>query len=248
MNNRYCISKTVLKDLWKKKNRDRLNVQVLKFEHLFSMVEMTDQMEKSSGAFHDAMTKDTAKFSAITANVEILLADNLSEFYFPGIETEICFEMRCDFLPTSDISYDDITANIESNTYIDFTIKSGEKQFDFQLKRCPQNRLSFTTEIMSEYIKKVVTKDYGDMSKTILIVLLQPEKEPKDHFDFEEIHKNILSIKNQITFDEINFIFNDENQQLIWLQMFPSFGLVKKPLVFTSEKYQKIQVESKKKL
>jgi len=246
MNNRYCISNTLLKELWSRKNRNRLNNQILKFENL-SLSEMTTQMENDEGAFYEAMTEDTNKFSAITQNAEILLATDLSEFYFPKIETEICFEMKRNFSAPPNISYDEITANIENDTYIDCSIKSNEKQFDFQIKRYAQKYFLFTSEAMSEFIIKVI-RGYGDMSKTILIVLLQPDKEPKDHFDFKEIHDNICAIKNEISFEEINFVFNDEYQHLIWWQIFPAFGLAKKPLVFTSEKYQKVQAESKRKL
>lgn len=246
VNNKYCISNTLLKELWGKKNRNRLNNQILKFENL-SLSEMTTQMENDKGIFYESMTEDTNKFTSKTQNVEILLATDLSEFYFPKIETEICFEMKRNFSAPKNISYDEITANIENNTYIDCSIRSGKKKFDFQIKRYSQEHFAFTSGAMSDFILKVV-RGYGDMSKTILIILLQPDKEPKDHFDFKEIYNNISRIKNEISFDEINFVFNDELQQLIWWQVFPAFGLAKKPLVFTSGKYQKIQAESKKKL
>jgi hypothetical protein len=245
MNNPYCISNILLKELWEDKNKDRLDKQILNFKGL-SVSELTSQMEKDAGTFYEAMVADTSKFTTITENVEILVATDLSGFYFPGFETEVCFEMRSNFKAPKNISYDDIVTGLESNTHIDCSIRSNEKQFDFQIKRYSQKHFSFTSEVMTEYIKNVI-KSYGDMKGTILIIVLQPDTQPKEHFNFKEIHKNISTIKDKVSFNEINFLFNDENQQIVWWQVFPLFGLANKPLIFKSQKYQKVQEKMKTK-
>ena len=247
MNNVFCINKKELKILWSGKQEDRLHKQINKFKDLLTLQEMFRQMEQDSGEFSEATTADTSKFSRVTANVEIGLALELADFYFPDAYPDICFEMKSGFSGVIS-SYDNLVENIESATHVDCSIKLEGRQFNFQIKRYPQSYCEYTNEAIIEFLGKTM-KGYGDMNGTILIVLLQPEPDPKafDKMDFKAIHAGLVAIKEKITFDEIDFIFNERNQQIFWHQVFPQCGHAKKPLVLSSDKYKKQQEELKDK-
>jgi hypothetical protein len=246
MSKKFCIQKSQLVALRKQKSNHRTDEQSAKFDDI-SMHEKVSQMEKETGEFYEAMTADTAKFSKNTDNVEMMVSIDLSEFYFPDADAQICLEMKTDFKSPDILTWDNILEGFEKDTPIDCSVKSEDKQFNFQIKRYPQAYLPFTSKDISDYIKAIVA-GYGDMTGIILIILLQPKNTPEGYFDFNEIHEQVKEIKNKISFDEINFIFNDENIQMIWRQIYPGNGHAKKPLIFESEKYQKIQLESKNKL
>lgn len=240
MKNPFCISKIKLKKLLEIKTQERLMGQIEKFKSSLSLQEMFSQMENGIGIFDEAMNRDTARFTNKTENVEAFLAIDLSDLYFPDEEPEICFEMKKGFPSSSEITFDELIAGVECDTHIDCSIKGNQKSFDFQIKRYPQAFLEHTTEGLTKYIKETVG-GYGDMSNTILIILLQPNTEAPSDIDFPKIHQNLQSIKNKISFQEIDLLFNDKNQYIIWHQVFPLSGHYKKPLVLLSDRYKKEQ-------
>mgnify|MGYP001578198932 CR=1 FL=1 len=246
MRNPFCISKNKLKKLIEIKTQERLFTQIKKFKGSFALEEMFEQMENGSGIFDDSMIADTTKFTSKTENVEAFLAIDLSDFYFPNEESEICFEMKSGFSIPVEIDYDTLIKEIECDTHIDCSVRSKGKVFNFQIKRYPQAHLEHTTESLTKYIKETVN-GYGNMAGSILIILLQPNTETPSEINFKEIHKNIMSIKDKISFEEINFLFNDKNQYIMWHQVFPECGHCKKPLVLLSERYQKEQEKWKDK-
>jgi hypothetical protein len=199
-------------------------------------------MEREEGAFNDAIVAERTKFTKKTENVEIMLAFQLAAFYFPDDDAELCFMMRRDFSPASASSYDAIVAGIENDTAIDCTIKSDGREFNFQIKRCPQDYIVLTRDSLTAYIKKAVA-GYGDMRGTILILLLQPNTEAANNLSFKQVHEDMAAMKDTISFDEIDFVFNDRNQNIRWQQVFPQYGHAEQPLVLLSEKYQKQQEE-----
>ena len=87
----FFIAKEKLKNLWVEKQRQRLLEQVEKFKGVFSLQKMADQMKNESGAFNEAFSKKTSEFSNKTGNVEIIMSFDLSDLYFPSIDTEIGF-------------------------------------------------------------------------------------------------------------------------------------------------------------
>ena len=137
-----------------------------------------------------------------------------------------------------DFSYDDIEKNINGDTYIDCSIKSNEKQFNFQIKRYPQSSHAYTNEAINNYIEKTIDS-YGNMKGAILIILLQPNSESQDDFSFEKIYEYMLTIKKKVSFDEINFIFNAMNRKISLLQIFPNYKDTSKPLELLSDKYKR---------
>jgi len=239
MQNPFCISKNKLKKLLEAKTQERLLSQIEKFKDSLPLEEMFNQMEQGSGVFDDSMSKDTTKFTNKTENVEAFLAIDLSDMYFPDEESKICFEMKKGF-SSSEITFDELIAGVECDTHIDCSVKGKEKSFYFQIKRYPQAYLEHTTESITKYIKEAVG-GYGDMTGTILVILLQPNTETPSEIDFPKIYQNLQSIKDKISFQEIDFIFNDKNQYIIWHQVFPESGHYKKPLVLLSDRYKKEQ-------
>ena len=247
MKNGFCIPKNAFQALLVERQKAMLRRVMGSFAGSMSQQEMAAQMEREEGAFSDAMKAENAKFASNTANVEIVIAFQLADFYFPAVDAELCFEMRRDFATDSASSYDNIVAGIENDTAIDCTIKAEERQFNFQIKRCPQEYLPHTRAALTEYIKKTLAH-YGDMKGTGLVLLLQPNTEERnDDLSFKGVHEDMVAIKDGITFDEIVFVFNNQMQSMRWQQVFPAYGYSEKPLVLLSEKYQAQQEEWKNK-
>jgi len=247
MNNGFCISKNALKDLWLEKQKKRLFECIKEFNGKLSLQEMHDQMKSDDGVFNELITKSNSKFSSKTENVEVVAAFDLSDLYFPdSTDTEICFEMKSSFSYKKGeaLSYDDIVNNIESKTHLDCLIRKDGKKFNFQIKRYPQSYLLYTTEAVNEYIKKII-EGYGDMKDTILIILLQPNGDKTDNLNLKNVHEYLLSISKQISFNEVNFIFNEMNQRIKWLQVFPEYEVSEKVIELFSDKYKDIQTKWK---
>lgn len=238
MKSSFCILKRDLKNLWTKKQKTRLLECLNIFKGKFTLPEMLDQMREDRGAFGQAIADSTLKFSKNTKNVEIAVAIDLADFYLPGIEAEICFGVKRMPNAIPDFSYDDIEENIDGDTYIDCSLKSNERQFNFQIKRYPQFSHAYTNEAINNYIEETIDS-YGNMKGTILIILLQPNSESQNDFSFSKIYEYILTIKEKISFDEINFIFNYRNQKKSLLKIFPFFKVTNKPLELLSDKYQR---------
>jgi hypothetical protein len=78
------------------------------------------------------------------------------------------------------------------------------------------------------------------MKGTILIILLQPNSESQNDFSFEKIYDYVLTIKEKVSFDEIDFIFNAMNQKISLLQIFPNYKATSKPLELLSDKYKRL--------
>ncbi len=247
MNNGFCIPKNAFQALLIERQKAMLRRVMATFADSLSQQEMVAQMEREEGAFSEAMKAENAKFAAKTTNVEIVIAFQLADFYFPGVDAELCFEMRKSFSPDSATSYDNIVAGIENDTAIDCAIRADGRQFHFQIKRCPQEYLPHTRAALTEYIKKTLSH-YGNMKGTGLVLLLQPNTEERnDDLSFKEVHEDMVAIKDQITFNEIVFVFNNQMQSMRWQQVFPAYGYSEKPLVLLSEKYQAQQEEWKNK-
>lgn len=248
MKNGFCITKSAFQALLMQRQKAMLRRVMESFADNLSQQEMAAQMEREEGVFSDAMKVENAKFAAKTANVEIVVAFQLADFYFPGVDAELCFEMQEDFSPDSATSYDNIVADIENDTAIDCTIKADGRHFNFQIKRYPQEYLSHTHAALTKYIKKTLTH-YGNMKGTGLVLLLQPNTEERnDELSFKGVHEDMMAIKDKITFDEIVFVFNDQMQSMRWQQVFPAYGYSEKPLELQSDKYKAQQESWKNKL
>jgi hypothetical protein len=247
MESKFCISKSAFKRLFAQRQEAMLLRVIRSFDGIMTREMMLAQQEQEEGAFSDAMKAEYVKFGKKTENVEVLIAFQLADFYFSEADPDLCFEMRRDFSPDSATSYDSLVAGIESNIAIDCSIKANGRQFNFQIKRYPQEHLPHTSKALTEYIKKTIA-GYGPMKGTSLVLLLQPNSEARnDDLNFRQVHEEMVAIKSSISFDEIVFVFNDSLQNIRWQQVFPKYGYSERPLVLLSDKYKAQQEEWKKK-
>lgn len=198
------------------------------FEGTMTQQEMVEQEECKEGAFYDAMETKRRPFINETENVEILTAFHLADFRFPTLNPELCFEMRADFYSDAAISYEDIVAGIENNTAIDCSIKADGQQFSFQIKRYPQKYLAHMREALTEFIKKIIF-EYGDMKGIILVLILQSNTEDPIYLSLKQVHEDMVQMKDQISFDEIGFIFDDRGRNMRWEQVYPAYSYAEIP-------------------
>ena len=245
MENGYCIPKNDLYALLEQRQKAMLNRVMAQFPRLTSQ-EMVAQMEREEGEFNEAVKAERLAFAKKTSNVEIVLAFQLADFYFPDLNPEICFEMRRGFSANNDVSYDSVVAGIENDTAIDCAIRADGRGFNFQIKRYPQEYLAHTREAIAAYIKKTLT-GYGDMKGAILVLLLQPNTEAPNDLNFRQVHEDMLAMEDKISFDEIDLVFNNRMQTMRWQQVFPECGHYDKPLELSSDKYKAQQEEWKQK-
>jgi hypothetical protein len=238
----FCIGKEDFKQLFEKNHRERLITLMGEFSDRLSPQDMLAQMESDTGAFAEAVAASTSRFTNKTENVEIITAFDLADFYFPDENSQVCLEVKDGFPDDAPVSYESIVANIESNTPIDCSIKSGGREFHFQIKRYPQKYRAHTREALVEFIAKTM-RGYTDMKGSILAVILQPASEEANGLSFKEVHEDLIAMKDEITFDEIDLIFNDRGQQMRWEQVYPENGHATKPLLLMSDKYRARQAE-----
>lgn len=238
----FCIGKEEFKQLFERRQRERVLSLLGEYIGTFSMEEMHDQMVDDQGAFAEAVAVSNAKFTNKTENVEIITAFDLAEFYFPDENPQICLAVKDDFPGDAAVSYDSIVASIENDTPIDCSIGLNGREFHFQIKRYPQAHLAHTREALTEYIKKTM-RGYADMKDTILVIILQPNTEEANDLSFKGIHEDIVAIKDEVNFREIDLVYNHRGQEMRWEQIYPEFGHSVKPLLLMSDKYKARQAE-----
>jgi len=158
-----------------------------------------------------------------TENVEILKALGLSDFYWPHSETEIFFELKKGVSPSSIVSYSDLVNGLEDNTHVDCQITGDGQTRSFQIKRYPQEYLEHSDGAFLQWLTDKVFCSYGDMSGTILVILLQPAVAfTKCPMDFTKLFSNLVDLKGIITFDEIVLSYNEQSQYMVLHRLYPT--------------------------
>jgi hypothetical protein len=234
--NPYCISKNDLLELWINQQKDRTDGFMKNFAGKFDMQEMVAQMEKEKGEFWDFFKTNTDKFANKTENVEVFMAVEIVDFYFKvEMDVNICFEMRTEFRGELIETLDELVSKIESDTHIDCSIKSKDLMLDFQIKRYPQQYKKFSGEAIIEFLKGVFS-GYGEMKNVILAILLQPNTEEQTKLFFQEIHDQLMTMKEKVNFSEVVFIFNLSNKNVVFTRVYPDFVFSHKPIQWRSEK------------
>jgi hypothetical protein len=179
------------------------------------------QLATQKGPILEAMDVETKKSARKTENIEVIKALQLSDFYYPHEETEICFELRSNVDLKSIESFDDLIDSFEDSTHIDCQIGTKTKSLNFQIKRYPADYLKHTNEAFLDWFAKT-TRHYGDMSGTILAILLQPSKPHElSAINPSEISKILISRKEKISFDEVVFTYNDRNKFFTLHRVYP---------------------------
>lgn len=242
MNNEFCLKKSQLRKLWENKIRENTYGFIEKFAKDFSLEDFVEQMENDVGEVDKHHKQEITEFSRKTKNEEIYLAFELSNFYF-GLdkETNICFSMKNNFRKKRVESYDELLENIESGTFIDCLIKYNEAELRFQIKGYKGEYQQFTNDAIFEYLKGKVFSHYGDMSGIILAVILQPHISSKIDVDFKKVHSDLVLFSEKITFSEIIFVYNENNQNIVLRRLFPDIIVSKYPIKFQSKKYRILQ-------
>lgn len=200
--------------------------------------EIAKQLNDGAGEVINAVNAESKSFTHRTENVEIIKALQLSDFYFPNNETEICFAMRRNVDPKNVKSYEDLVLGFENATHIDCLIKSKSKSLAFQIKRYPQEYMAHTNEIFLKWIEDIFSH-YGNMKGTILSVILQPaEPYNKNDFNFSKLAISLSKIQEKITFDEVVLTYNDANKYVVLHKIFPEHKRLLIPLYWALKRFR----------
>lgn len=218
---------------WGGTTDERVSAMLSKFLGKYSLQEIHDQMKDNVGEVGKYIENENKIFSTKTTNDEIGNALTLADFYFPDSDPSICFEMKRGFNQDGINTHHELIENLESDTEIDFKIKDEEKEFDFQLKQYPEKFKEWSVEKVIKYINDSILPSYKYNSESnkdlIIVIVIKPE--PKSNFkeveDFDEIHKYLA--KQNIKLKEINFLYNRNNEHMVWYQVFPENGHYKIP-------------------
>lgn len=229
MNNQLCIDKKRLIELFLVSNAKKtLNSALQKFWGRFSLVEIYEQMKAEKGEVEEYYKGELKKFSGKNINNEFSNAITLAEFYFPNSNPLICFEMKSDFIKKDVETCQELAENIESYTDVDCLIKDQNEGFKFQLKQYPEEYKEWSPAKVIEYLEKSVIseKKYNNEANKDLIIAITIKPERQSNFreeqDFQEIHEYLKG--ENIKLKEINFLYNRNNESMIWFQVFPGIG------------------------
>jgi hypothetical protein len=230
MNNPACIQKQdLLRMFWHDSTQSRLAALLEKFGDRFSLQEIHDQMQSGEGEVGEYFKNELKRFSTVTINDEVANALTLSDFYFPDAESSICFEMRSDFQGGCINDFKELADNVETATDIDFRIRNPDQIYDFQLKQYPEEYKEWSVERVLTYIEESVISKYSkDENKGLSIVItIKPTQLSnfKETEDFKQLHE--LLKDKEIALEEICFLYNRNNEHMVWYQVFPKRGYSK---------------------
>lgn len=211
MNNPFKISRIDLRNLLNNSRRDFSRKLFIRMKSKYGSDGIAKQLDEKKGELIDEINSNSKKLSLKKENVEIITALSLSDFYFPRTETEITFELKKGVKPDSISKYNDLVSALEDYTHIDCQIEGEEKKLFFQIKRYPQQYLGDSSNEFLNWFSEDVIGRYGDMEGTILVIIIQPSDKNsiENPTNLGELIDKILGIKDQISFDEVAFIYND---------------------------------------
>lgn len=206
MTNPYCISFDGLRELFQEQQVRLAWESFTKWSKIYTREEFHAQVKADNGPIVDELRtsiKDRVNMSEYT---EIVIALQLADFYFPDGDKQICFEIRRGVDPKSIKRLEDLVAAFEDATHIDCLVQDKEKKFAFQIKRY---RGDNTARALIDWIKgKKVFKRYGNMSGTILVVVLQSISGSTVAMDLGEVEKLFTDEAAPLaTFDEVELSY-----------------------------------------
>lgn len=197
----------------------------------YTRAEISGQLDAQEGPVVDAIRERSSRLAANTSHVEIVTALGLSDFYWPHSETEIAFELRTGVSPNAITTCEDLVASFENNTHVDCQIWGDGVSRSFQIKRYPLERLGETNEAFLRWFEESVLQHYGDMTGTILAVILQPNGELRQvPLNPAELATSISTMANRVTFDEIVLTYNDRGQYFALHKLHPEHRRILIPL------------------
>ena len=231
MDNPFRTSRENLQALFSEPIRRFTTENFYRLLETYTRTEIEQQIASGAGPVIDQIAAHTATLAANTSNVEIMTALSLSDFYWPHSDTEISFELRRGVAPASVTSYEQLIASLENNTHIDCQISADNVTRSFQIKRYPLLRLGNTNEEFLRWLDEDVIRRYGNMTGTILVVILQPDGTPEQALlNPSELATSLVAMAEQITFDEVVLTYNDQGQHFVLHKLYPEHRRILIPL------------------
>ncbi len=229
--NPLCISKKELIRLFLiEKPKEGVRILLEEFSGKYTMEQILLGVVTQEGEVGDYYKTQNKKDKTSTVIAEVINAIALAGFYFLESESSVCFEMKSNFKQKDLDSYRELIDNLESNTEIDFLIKDNKHAFKFQLKQYPEEYKEWSPEKVITYIENRILPKYNNDSNKDLIIVITIQ--PKQYSDVKEsdlkVINDFLNTKwVGIKLAEINFIYNQNNEYIIWYQVFPKHGYYK---------------------
>lgn len=229
MGKQVCIPKAKLIQMFWGKHAEGLVLDIIKkFSGEFTLEEIAKQLETGAGEVAEYQKGRIEAFSGKNANNEIANAITLADFYLPNLPCEVCFQMKNSFTGDVPGSSEELIENMETYTEIDCLIKGAGKEFKFQLKQYPEKYKEWSAEKVIKYLEEAVlpeskynNKGNRDLS---IVITIKPELHSnfKETEDFKKIHEYLRS--KEIKLAEIVFLYNRNNDSMVWFQVFPRRG------------------------
>lgn len=221
MSNLYRASRADIRKLFNDSNKKRVCENYKRLLEMFSRQEIAQQFNKGEGAIFDSYDEMAVALGTDNANVEVLTALCLADFYYPEGEAEIAFEISDKVDPEMITTYEELTSSFETDTPVDCRLSSGKETLNFQIKRYPYPHLEFTSEAIVSWFEKVIGH-YGDMSDIKLCVLLQPSGDYREGvLDLGKVTAGIQDLSGQISFNEVMFSYNEGMQHMVLHKVYP---------------------------
>lgn len=231
MSNLYIASRSELRTLFSdsRKRVTRENYERLLNE--FTKEELKEQLARGEGKLIDSINEMATSSGSDNANIEIVTALSLADFYYPNTEVNIAFEISDKVAPETVTTYEELISSFETNTHVDCRIIADEKTINFQIKRYPYPHREFSPTAIVKWLQEDVIRYYGDMSGTNLCILLQPSGDYREGvLDVDEIVKGIEVMDDIISFDEVMFTFNEVMLNMVLLKVYPEKKRILIPL------------------
>lgn len=210
MENYFCAPRVYIRQLWNESKRDFTKELFLKSLEKYKREEIEEQLNNKKGEIIDAINAESKLSSKKTENVEVMNALQLSDFYFPHEETDICFAMRRGVDIKEIKSYEDLVDSFENDTHVDCKVKAKERELFFQIKRYPQEYLAHSNEAFINWFENKVLLHYAGIKGTYLVIILQPTVPlAPNTLDIQKIADYLKINKDRLIFEEIALIYND---------------------------------------
>lgn len=211
MQNPFRIKRSKLLSLFNEFRGKSIAKIIRHFGSELSDHEMSRQIIEKTGPVHEAAEAFYKKFGSNTDNIEIMTSLSLSDFYFdPLSDPELEFEMRRDFKAKAVWSYEELTKNLDKNTYIDACVSLGTERYVFQIKGYDERWFSHTNKEIVKRILEIVDGYGSDMHGTILLLTIQPKAAyARTSLDFNKLTSDLEPHKEKISFDEVLLVYTD---------------------------------------
>jgi hypothetical protein len=222
-----CFSKSELMQLYKANKQQEIRAEIAK-----------------SGFSIDTLGRDRAKMEELAGIIGERGAQHRDEhevfaslFAFPdfyGPDTEICYELKDDFVSQQDTvsSLADLYNFRKVDSDSDFLLRTNGDFRNFQLKRY---RGELTATALFEFIAKKVQHYSNNLGDTNLLIQLQAPAGTSAQIDFHELHRLIQG--QNFKFDSAILIsYNENDKRHLIITVHPTLGKTEIPVQYPSTK------------